>query len=170
MGMTVEDVRAQYSMRDVVERYGLRPNRAGFIHCPFHPQDNTASLKLYQTQFHCFGCHAHGDIFRFIMMMDNCSFRDAFKSLGGETGRLSDAAIMRIAKRKREAQRHRERLENGLKETRYASSELLYAKMVSKEMEPFSDAWCAVQNMIPVLERNADEALNNYQDIISEGR
>lgn len=168
--MTADDIRDTYSMTDVVERYGLHPDRAGFLNCPFHVGDHTASLKLYKKDFHCFGCHAHGDVIRFVMLMDNCSWKDAFKSLGGETGRLSDAAIMRIAKRKREAQRHRERLENGLKETRYASSELLYAKMVSKEMEPFSDAWCAVQNMIPVLERNADEALNKYQDIISEGR
>lgn len=167
--MTVDDIKTLYSMKDIADKYGIQQNSSGFCICPFH-NEKTASLKLYRNHFHCFGCHAHGDVIKFVMLMDNVTWKEAFKSLGGETGRLSDAAIMRIAKRKREAQRHRERLENGLKETRYASSELLYAKMVSKEMEPFSDAWCAVQNMIPVLERNADEALNNYQDIISEGR
>ena len=167
--MGIEDLKETYQMIDIVERYGLKPNRAGFLNCPFHSGDHTASLKLYKKQFHCFGCQAHGDIFKFIMMMDNCSFRDAVKTLGGDTT-LSDAAITRIAKRKREAKRYRKRLDDALMGTRYASSELLYAKQILNVMEPFSDAWCEVQNMLPALERNADAALTTYQDIISEGR
>ena len=45
--MTSEEIKATYSMRNVVERYGFQPNRAGFIHCPFHGGDREPSLKVY---------------------------------------------------------------------------------------------------------------------------
>ena len=82
--MTSEEIKATYSMRNVVERYGFQPNRAGFIHCPFHGGDREPSLKVYDRDFHCHACGAHGDIFDFIMRMDEVSFKEAFMSLGGE--------------------------------------------------------------------------------------
>lgn len=170
MSKTVDDIRAEYRMVDVVERYGLHPNRAGFISCPFHAQDDTASLKLYKDSFYCFGCHKGGDIFRFIMLMDNCTFKKAFESLGGTTGKMSDAAILRLARRKREAQRYKQRLADALQMTRYCSTELMYCKTALAVIEPFSDAWCSLQNMLPALEQNADEALDKYQGILNEGR
>ena len=47
--MDKETIKQQYSMRDVLSRYGMVPNRAGFINCPFHPKDRTASMKIYKT-------------------------------------------------------------------------------------------------------------------------
>ena len=55
MNLDIEKVKAQYSMMDVVERYGLHPDRAGFLHCMFHTGDRTASLKIYKDSFYCFG-------------------------------------------------------------------------------------------------------------------
>lgn len=40
--MTKEEIKQQNSMRDVLSRYGMIPNRAGFISCPFHPSDRNA--------------------------------------------------------------------------------------------------------------------------------
>lgn len=156
-------------MRDIVERYGFQVNRGGFINCPFH-NERTASLKVYQKDFHCFGCHTHGDIFTFIMKMDDCSFKDAVKSLGGETGRMSDAAITRMRRRKREAERHRKRLSDALCRVRSASWELHYWKDVLSVIEPFSDIWCDIQNLLPKVRCIADEAVNSYMDILDEGR
>ena len=167
--MTIDDIKQQYSMQDIVERYGMHPDRAGFIHCPFHEGDRTASLKVYKDNFYCFGCHEHGDIFTFVQKMDNCSFRDAFKSLGGESGHLSDAAITRIARQKRKRRDAKKNLENALRNTRNASSELLYFQMIVSELEPYSDMWCDVQNLITLLDRNAEECLNAYFDAISKG-
>ena len=146
--MNLEDLKQQYSMKDIVERYGFRPDRAGFIHCPFHSGDHTASLKVYSDNFYCFGCHTHGDIFSFVQRMENCSFREAYKILGGESGPLSDAAITRIAKRKREQKRYQKRLDDALHGTVKASDELLNAKRRLEELEPLSDEWCALQNKI----------------------
>ena len=57
--MTKEELKQTYSMRDVLCRYGLSPNRAGFVGCPFHRGDREASMKVYDRDFHCFGCGAH---------------------------------------------------------------------------------------------------------------
>jgi len=81
--MNRDELKQKYSMRDIVEQYGFTPNRAGFIHCPFHKGDKGASLKVYKDSFHCFGCGANGDIFTFIQKMDSVDFKTAFQSLGG---------------------------------------------------------------------------------------
>lgn len=52
-------------MRDAAEHYGFTPNRSGFISCPFH-DEKTASLKLYENSFYCFGCGAGGDVITFV--------------------------------------------------------------------------------------------------------
>ena len=170
MGMTVDDLKEQYSMRDIVERYGLHPDRGGFLHCPFHSGDRTASLKVYKDSFYCFGCAEHGDIISFVMKMDNCSFKDAVKSLGGTTGRMSDAAIMRMRKRRREAEKYKKRLSDSLRRVKAASWEIQYWKDVLAALVPFSDDWCAVQDMMPKICLRADEAVSNYMDVIDEGR
>ena len=64
MNMTTDEIKAMHSMREVVEGYGFRPNRSGFIRCPFHKGDRTASLKIYKDNFYCFGCEVGGDIFK----------------------------------------------------------------------------------------------------------
>lgn len=76
--MTSDEIKEIYSMRDILIRYGLQPSRKGFIHCPFHQGDRDASMKVYDRDFHCFACGAHGDIFSFVMKMECCSFKDAF--------------------------------------------------------------------------------------------
>lgn len=58
--------RERVTAREAAERYGLTPNRAGFIRCPFHGE-KTPSLKLYPGTggYHCFGCGAGGDVIDF---------------------------------------------------------------------------------------------------------
>ena len=81
--MTVEEIKQQYYMRDVVEMYGFHPNRAGFISCPFHSGDHSPSMKIYPKDFYCHACGENGDIFTFVQKMDDCSFKEAFLKLGG---------------------------------------------------------------------------------------
>lgn len=61
-----QEVRERVPTAEAARRYGLTPNRAGFIPCPFH-QEKTASLKLYPGAggFYCFGCHAGGSVIDF---------------------------------------------------------------------------------------------------------
>lgn len=78
--MNREEIKAMYSMRDILSKCGLpQPNHAGFIKCPFHKGDHTASMKIYDKDFHCFGCNANGDIFTFIQKFYDISFNTASK-------------------------------------------------------------------------------------------
>ena len=79
--MNSEEIKKTYSMRDILGRYGMQPNRAGFICCPFH-KEKTASMKIYQDSYYCFGCGAHGDIFDFVSQMEDITFREAFFQSG----------------------------------------------------------------------------------------
>lgn len=103
--MTLEEIKQTYTMRDILARYGLEPNRAGFIRCPFHPGDRQASLKVYGRDFHCFGCGANGDVIDFVRLMEGISFADAFRELGG-TFQPSNRMAQMI--RKARAQRERQ--------------------------------------------------------------
>ena len=49
--MTRDDIKRTYSMASIIGRYGFGPNRAGFISCPFHTGDRTASMKIYERDF-----------------------------------------------------------------------------------------------------------------------
>ena len=46
MDMAAE-IKRLLSARQVAEFYGFQAGRSGFIPCPFHSGDHTASLKLY---------------------------------------------------------------------------------------------------------------------------
>ena len=167
MSVTTDDIKATYSMRDVVERYGLRPNRAGFIQCPFHQGDRTASLKIYKDNFHCYGCGADGDIFKFVMLMENCDFKTAFRQLGGEYSGsgLSDAAVLRIKKRQIERD-EKDRVVKQAKEKYIQACDRMKAKAQEVELcEPMSDEWCAGKNELEKLQAAADDALAQLLDL-----
>lgn len=141
--MTAEEIKQRYSMRDVSAKYGLIPNRAGFIQCPFHKGDREASCKLYEKDFHCFGCGANGDIFTFIQMIENCDFKTAFYSLGGEYDHKktfkSRLSLYRIekAKEQKKKEHEKERIESEL------NLALIDAyRMILEKYPPFSEAWC----------------------------
>ena len=167
MSVSVEDIKSQYSMMDIAERYGLRPNRAGFIQCPFHQGDRTPSLKLYKNDFHCYACGAHGDIFTFVMLMENCDFKTAFCQLGGEySGKgLSDAAILRIKRMQLEKQKRERKLQQTQDEYSKVRNEMIRIKEEIKELEPMSDKWCSAQNRLVMLEADTDSALNKLLDL-----
>lgn len=70
-------------MPEVVRRYGIEINRAGFCRCPFH-NEKTASMKIYPTSFFCYGCGVGGDVIDFVRLYERCDFKTAFRMLGGE--------------------------------------------------------------------------------------
>lgn len=145
--MTREEIKDMYSMRDILARYGLYPNRAGMIHCPFHQGDREPSLKVYEKDYHCFGCGAHGDIFDFIQRMDSLTFREAFESLGGSYEHSVKADFKVYHARKR-------RLMDQKKEHKREQQERLNNTLISvyrswiRRLQPFSDAWCDCQNAL----------------------
>ena len=89
MNRTAEIIKQSLSMQEVAEKYGFYPNRAGFVQCPFHTGDHTASLKVYTEKgggFYCFGCKAHGSVIDFAMRLFDCSFQTALERLNSDFG------------------------------------------------------------------------------------
>lgn len=81
----IETIKQSVSMIDVLNFYGLRPNRQGFIPCPFHTE-KTASFKAYDKDkgFYCFGCGENGDVIDFVMKYFNLNFNDALHKLNDD--------------------------------------------------------------------------------------
>lgn len=149
--MTKEEIKDLYSMKDILERYGLPlPNRAGFICCPFH-KEKTASMKIYKKDFNCFGCGANGDIFTFVMLMDGISFKEAYAALGGDYEN-SFSARLKIyqQQKKREMQRKTEERLKRKRELNYLLMDI-YRKWLDR-MEPLSDAWANTYNALQYQE------------------
>ena len=63
-------------MRTMVLHYGFEPDRAGFISCPFHAE-KTASCKIYESSFFCFGCGVGGDVINFVKLLCGVDFKAA---------------------------------------------------------------------------------------------
>lgn len=146
--MTREEIKETYRMRDIVERYGFQPNRAGFIRCPFHEGDRQASLKIYEKDFHCHACGADGDVFTFVQLMENVSFKAAFQILGGTYEKptfSSQLAMYRSRKYREMTQKKRERQEA----ERQLNNRLIgvYRAYVDRS-EPLSDIWCDCYNAL----------------------
>jgi DNA primase len=55
--------------------------------CPFH-SEKTPSFSVHASKqfYHCFGCHAHGDVLKFVMELEGVSFYEALKSLAERYG------------------------------------------------------------------------------------
>jgi DNA primase len=55
--------------------------------CPFH-KEKTGSFSVNATHgyFYCFGCHEKGDVFTFVMKMENISFPEAIRGVAAKCG------------------------------------------------------------------------------------
>lgn len=78
----VEKVRERSDIFSVVSRYVSLEMKGGryWACCPFHGE-KTASFTITPDKglFYCFGCHAGGNVFKFISMIENISYFDAIK-------------------------------------------------------------------------------------------
>lgn len=138
--MTVDEIKRTYSMRDVAERYGFHPNRAGFIPCPFH-KEKAGSMKIYKESFYCFGCQCSGDIFTFVQKMDNCDFKAAFYSLGGTYQKPTASSKLAVYHAKK-AKENKIKQEQELKRKMVINTTMIHAaKALIKKSKPLSDEW-----------------------------
>ena len=78
-----EEIKKRVPVSEVIFRYGYVLNRSGFMRCPFHAGDHTASLKVYPGDrgWCCFGCHKGGTAIDFVMEHDGVSFSAACKTI-----------------------------------------------------------------------------------------
>lgn len=74
--MEIAEIKQRLTLKEVLEHYGLKPDKQNRLNCPFHP-DKTPSMQVYyktQTAY-CFSsnCPTHGkslDVIDFIMHME----------------------------------------------------------------------------------------------------
>lgn len=165
--MTAEEIKQTYTMRDIVERYGFRPDRSGFIRCPFHNGDHTASFKIYKDNFYCYGCGATGDIFKFVMLIDGVSFKDAFLSLGGEypkdekrEDRIHRKRDLLLAQQKRD--RENAKLEEKRIRMKEIGEDLNLLTSAERLLDPMSEWWCYAVDRIPKV---YDEWLQLWEEV-----
>jgi len=85
----IEEVRSSVNIVDIIaEVIQLRKRGKNYIGlCPFH-QEKTPSFTVSSEKqiFHCFGCHAGGNVFKFLMDYQNVSFVEAVKSIAERIG------------------------------------------------------------------------------------
>ena len=83
--MTIfEQVKSQLNMLDVAKFYGACVSH-GMCLCPFH-NEKTPSMKLYEKNFHCFGCGELGDMIDFTAKIFGISSVEAVKRLDYDFG------------------------------------------------------------------------------------
>src|SRR5881396_109713 len=85
----IDDLRLTASIVQVVQEY-VPLKRAGTSYkglCPFH-SEKTPSFTVNSEKgfFHCFGCGAGGDVFKFLELHEKLSFPDAVKLLAQKFG------------------------------------------------------------------------------------
>ena len=84
-----EQVRSTANIVEVISGYvPLKKRGQNFWGCcPFHGEKTPSfAVNPAKNMFYCFGCHEGGDIFKFIMKIENCDFKDALKLLAGRYG------------------------------------------------------------------------------------
>lgn len=83
--MSVFDaVKRSVTTRQAAERYGYKPDRAGKICCPFHP-DKHPSMKV-DDRYYCFGCQTTGDVIDFTAKLFSLTPMEAANKLAADFG------------------------------------------------------------------------------------
>lgn len=148
--MTKEEILESKSMTEVVLQYGIVPNRAHFIQCPFHTGDNHASLKIYDKSFYCFGCGRGGDIFTFVQLYENCDFHTAFLRLGGtdrpKGSSPTRAEMLSAYRAKRSIEARKEKEEQKKKRLEEVGNDIDLWRDRMNNAEPLSDEWTEAYN------------------------
>lgn len=100
----VEQIKAKIDVAELVGEYlKLTPAGTGVYRalCPFH-NEKTPSFMVSPARgsWHCFGCSTGGDIFEFLMKIENIDFPEALKILAQKAGVTLSRHRPEVASRK----------------------------------------------------------------------
>ncbi len=88
-GSFAEKVKQQADIVRVIGEYvRLKKTGQNFTGlCPFH-QEKTPSFAVHPVRqiYHCFGCGAGGDVFKFVMELEKCAFPEAVRTVAEKCG------------------------------------------------------------------------------------
>lgn len=102
----VSEIKSRLPLPEYLRQTGQLPSkRSGqswMLKCPFHA-DKTPSLSVSEQFYNCFGCHAAGDIFSWVMHADGLSFTEAKETLALRAGiALPEVPARRVTPEKRD--------------------------------------------------------------------
>ena len=86
----VEELKSRADLVEIVSGYvSLKPASAGSFKglCPFHGEKSPSfNVRSAPAFYHCFGCGAGGDVFKFLQEIESISFSDAVQRLADKLG------------------------------------------------------------------------------------
>ena len=85
----IEEIREATDIVEIISQYvTLKKQGKSFVGlCPFHTEKTPSfSVDPVRGFYHCFGCGAGGNVFTFVMKMENVSFLEALRSLAERAG------------------------------------------------------------------------------------
>ncbi len=105
---TIDQIRQSIDIVEIIREYIPTLKRSGRnwkSNCPFH-NEKTPSFMVSGEKgiYHCFGCSAGGDVFKFVMQMDNLTWPEAVRKLAGRAGitiRENEEDIIRRSERQK---------------------------------------------------------------------
>ncbi|NTW00239.1 MAG: DNA primase [Oscillochloris sp.] len=87
----IDEVRSKTDIIEVIGASGVNLRKTGrsFVgFCPFHPNSRTPAFTVYpeSQSFYCFGCHASGTVFDYVMRKQGLDFKEALEHLALRAG------------------------------------------------------------------------------------
>lgn len=87
----IDDIKERLDIVEIITSMGVALRRTGrsFVgFCPFHPNSRTPAFTVYPDSqtFYCFGCHASGTVFDFVMKKQGLDFRETLQLLAVRAG------------------------------------------------------------------------------------
>lgn len=86
---SIEQIKAKANLVDIISEYvNLKKRGKNYVGlCPFH-SEKTGSFTVSPEKnlWHCFGCHEGGNLFGFIMKIENVDFVGAIETLASKLG------------------------------------------------------------------------------------
>ena len=86
----IENLKAQANIADVISDYvSLKAASVGSLKglCPFHDEKTPSfNVRNGQGYYHCFGCGAGGDVYKFLQEIESLSFTEAVERVASKFG------------------------------------------------------------------------------------
>jgi len=89
LSSTIDEIRNKADLLQIVGEYvPLKKRGKNYLGlCPFHSEKTPSFTVSPEKQiFHCFGCNEGGNVFAFLMKIENISFSEAVELLGERVG------------------------------------------------------------------------------------
>lgn len=102
--MEISEIKQHLTLANVLQYYGLKPDKNLRLHCPFH-DDKTPSLQVYYKTHTCYcfssNCKTHGkslDVIDFVMYKENLSKHAALKKCSELAGGTAEPSVESLSR------------------------------------------------------------------------